>query len=295
METKINKHYPQINELEIEQQRISTFTHSSPWKDANTAFVWTNFEYPIYHSHTDWEMEIVLNDKIVQELNGTKTLLSVGTACLIGPKDQHALFYPNRIKNQFQGISILATDAYMRKLCATLSPDLYGRLLNATDARIITLPSSLLEEITDTCLELQGTDNQSTPHAEEQCNILFQTLLLKFLTQHQPASSIPNELTAFIRILNNPKLSPEEAKELQAQLPYSYSNLTRLFKKYMGCTITQYVNKVKLQYAKELLSTTDMTTLMITNELYFESISHFNHLFKKHFNLTPTEYRKQTR
>lgn len=295
MENKINKKYPQLNELEIEKQRISTFTHSSPWKDANTAFIWTNFEYPIYHSHTDWEMEIVLNDKIVQELNGTTTVLSVGTACLIGPKDQHALFYPNRVKNQFQGISLLTTDAYMRKLCAAISPDLYGRLLNTADARIISLPSSFLEEITNTCLELQGTDNQSTPHAEEQCNILFQTLLLKFLTQHQPTNSIPNELTAFIRSLNNPKLSPEEAKELQAQLPYSYSNLTRLFKRYMGCTITQYVNKVKLQYAKELLSTTDMTTLMITNELYFESISHFNHLFKKHFNMTPTEYRKQTR
>ncbi len=280
---------------ETEENRTSTFAHTSPWKNANTAFIWTNFEYPLYHSHADWELQIVLNDKIVQRINGTETVLSAGTACLIGPKDQHALFYPNRKENQYQGLSFIAKDSYIREVLGSLSPELYGRVLNAPHARIISLPSSLLEEITNTCLEIQSTDNQSAPHAEEVCNILFQSLLLRFLTQRQPTSTIPNELTAFIRSLNNPKLSPEDAKALQAQLPYSYSNLTRLFKKYMGCTITQYVNKVKLQYAKELLSTTDMTTLMITNELYFESISHFNHLFKNHFQMTPTEYRKQNR
>lgn len=294
METTIKKKYPFIGDLtETEDNRVSSFVRTSPWKNARTAFIWTNFEYPLYHSHTDWELQIVLNDKIVQCLNGTETVLSAGTACLVGPNDQHALFYPNRIKNQYQGLSFIATDGYMKEVLGALSPTLYERFLNSTQARMIALSNSFLEELTNTCLEIQGTNNQSTPHAEEQCNILFQSLLLQFLTQRQASVSIPNELTSFIRNLNNPQLAPEEMKELQAQLPYSYSNLTRLFKKYMGCTITQYVNKVKLQYAKELLATTDMTTLMITNELHFESVSHFNHLFKNYFKTTPTEYRKQ--
>lgn len=296
MESKIKKKYPYVGEvLDTEENRISTFAHTSPWKKAKTAFVWTNFEYPLYHSHTDWELQIVLNDKILQDINGTETVLSAGTACLVGPKDQHAVFYPNGKKNQFQGLNFIARDSHVREILNTISSDLYGRLLNASQARIISLPSSLLEEISNTCLEIQGTDSRSTPYAEEQCNILFQSLLLRFLTQRTPTNAIPNELIAFIRSLNNPKLPPEDLKELQAQLPYSYSNLTRLFKKYMGCTITQYVNNIKLQYAKELLATTTMTSLMITAELHFESISHFNHLFKAHFQMTPTEYRKQSR
>ena len=296
METTIKKKYPFLGDLtETEDNRVSTFAHTSPWKNAHTAFIWTNFEYPLYHSHADWEIQVVLSDKIIQYINGTEMVLSAGTACLVGPNDQHALFYPNRRKNQYQGLSFIATDAYMRGILDSLSPTLYERFSSASHTRIISLSASFLEELTNTCLEIQGTNNQSTPHAEEQCNILFQSLLLRFLTQQPTTSSIPNELTSFIRSLNNPQLSPEEIKELQLQLPYSYSNLTRLFKKHMGCTITQYVNKVKLQYAKELLTTTDMTTLMITNELHFESISHFNHLFKNHFKLTPTEYRKQSR
>ena len=78
-------------------------------------------------------------------------------------------------------------------------------------------------------------------------------------------------------------------------MPYSYPQLTRIFKKYMHCTITQYVNKTKLQYAKELLANTDMSLTEITNELHFESTSHFHSLFKKHFNVTPAEYRRLNR
>lgn len=294
MDTIIKKRYPYVGKVtETDGHKISSFAAGAPWKNANTSFVWTNFEYPLYHSHIDWEIFIVLNDHILQNLNGTETVLSAGTACLIGPNDKHALFFPNRKKNQFQGVNFLAKDSYMREVLGLVSPFLYERTLNSKQASIFSLSASFLENLTNTCLEIQGTNNQSTPQAEERCNILFQSVLFQFLRQNESASSMPNELTAFIRNLNNPQLSSDELKALQAQLPYSYSNLTRLFKKYMNCTITQYVNKVKLEYAKELLNTTDMTTLRITTELHFESVSHFNHLFKKQFKMTPTQYRKQ--
>ena len=180
----------------------------------------------------------------------------------------------------------------MKSSLALLSPTLYDRLRKESQAYMFTLSAAFLERLTNTCLEIQGRNNQSTPHAEEQCNILFHSLLMQFLRQNQSSSSIPNELALFIKSLNNPQLSAADIKELQSKLPYSYSNLTRLFKKYTNQTITQYVNNVKLQHAKDLLSTTNMTTLMITNALGFESVSHFNHLFKKHFNTTPTQYRK---
>ena len=294
MDKLIKKKYPYVGKIsETEGNIVSTYQHSSPWKHANTSFYWMNFEYPLYHRHTDWEIQIVLNDHILQYLNGKELSLYAGTAFLVGPKDQHALFYPNRKKNQFQGLCVIAKDEYVRKVLDLYSPTLYEEVLNATQSRLFNLPPSFLDELTNSFLEIQSLNNQSTPQAEEQCNILFQSLLLQFLKQRQTPSSMPSELATFIRSLNNPQLSHEEVKELQSDLPYSYSQLTRLFKKYTYCTITQYINNVKLEYAKELLGTTNMTTLMITNELHFESISHFNHLFKKQFNLTPTQYRKK--
>ena len=271
---------------------MCSFAYSSPWKNANTSFYWMNFEYPLYHEHTDWEILIVLNDRMIHRINGTETVLSAGTACLLGPNDRHSLLYPKRKKNLFQGVTFLAQDAYMKSLLNLFSPVLYDRICSDPQPCIFSLSASFLERLVNGCLEIQGTSNQNTPQTEEQCNILFHSLMMQFLSQNQSTTSMPNELALFIKNLNNPQLSANDIKELQAQLPYSYSNLTRLFKKYTNQTITQYVNNIKLQHARELLATTNMTTLMITNTLGFESVSHFNHLFKKQFNETPTQYRK---
>lgn len=295
MDTNIKKKYPYVGKVtETEGSKISNFKHSSPWKNANSAFYWENFEYPLYHGHTDWEIQIVLNDQMEQYINGVKITLSSGSAMLIGPNDKHAIYYPKRQKNQFQGVCFIARCDYFESLCAQISPTLYERILNAKQSRTFSLSPSFLSDLTSSLLEIQSAHTLDKELAEERCNILFLSVFMQFLMQHQLTKSIPGELSAFIKNLNNPKLSTEELKELQAQLPYSYSNLTRLIKKHTGCTITQYVNNVKLQYAKELLRTTEMTTLMIAQEIHFESLSHFNHLFKKEFQMTPTEFRKHS-
>ena len=95
-----------------------------------------------------------------------------------------------------------------------------------------------------------------------------------------------------MRQLNNPSLTKEEHIEAEKALPYSYSQLTRIFKKHFGCTITQYVNKIKMNYAKDLLGNTDIPISRITEELQFLSDAHFFTFFKKTFGCTPSEYRK---
>lgn len=294
MDTNIKKKYPYVgNVTETEGIKISNFEHTSPWKNAQTAFYWENFEYPLYHGHTHWEMQIVLNDQMEQYVNGVKITLSSGSAILVGPNDKHAIYYPKRQKNQFQGLCFITKSEYFQSLCEQISPTLYARIAEISQGRTFSLSPSFISDLTNSLLEIQNVYAVDKEQAKERCNILFHSVFSQFLMQNQLTKSIPSELAAFIKNLNNPKLSSEELKTLQEQLPYSYSNLTRLIKKHTGCTITQYVNNVKLQYAKELLRTTQMTTLMIAQEIHFESLSHFNHLFKKHFQLTPTEFRKQ--
>ncbi|MBQ5927072.1 MAG: helix-turn-helix transcriptional regulator, partial [Clostridia bacterium] len=47
-----------------------------------------------------------------------------------------------------------------------------------------------------------------------------------------------------------------------------------------------------MNYACNLLATTDATTLSIATSLAYDSLSSFNHLFKAHTGVSPTEYRK---
>lgn len=278
----------------IAESALATFDAASPWKNADLSFYWINFEFPFYHGHKDWELFIVLNDQVLHRINGQEKLLSPGTACLIGPKDRHALFYPKGIQNQFQGVCFPIREAYMKKLLTMLSPLCYQDISTTPDPLYFTLSPLALEKYTDALLNAQTNYNQSTPEAELRCSIVFWEILLQFLEQRQASTTIPPVLKPLIQRLNNPLITNEEVKAAQKELPYSYPQLTRIFKKHMHCTMTQYVNRTKLQYAKELLSNTNMSLMEIVNALHIESTSHFHSLFKKHFHITPAEYRKQS-
>ena len=83
--------------------------------------------------------------------------------------------------------------------------------------------------------------------------------------------------------------------DIARHLGVSPQHLCRVFRQAEGMPLMSYVNRAKLQYAKELLAYTDMSLMEITNELNFESTSHFHNLFKKHFNITPAEFRKSNK
>ena len=75
MNTTIKKNYPYVGTAtETEAYQVCTYAQASHWKDANTSFQWLNFEYPVYHGHTDWEITIVLNDCIVNYIKINTTL-----------------------------------------------------------------------------------------------------------------------------------------------------------------------------------------------------------------------------
>ncbi|KRL20999.1 transcriptional regulator, AraC family [Lentilactobacillus kisonensis DSM 19906 = JCM 15041] len=67
--------------------------------------------------------------------------------------------------------------------------------------------------------------------------------------------------------------------------------LTRLFKKYEGITTVQFINRAKIQQAKELLLTTEMSIKQIALELGFQSEKYFFRLFKHETQVTPTQFR----
>lgn len=288
------RYYPYLKPFN-KSDTISSYENSAPWPKANTSFYWLNFEFPLVHSHTDWELLIVLKDTIVHIIDGTTATLHPGDACLVGPMNEHALFYPNNSKNQFQAINILVKDSYMRELFNLFSPTLYNDITTDSKPLYFSLSNSFIESLDNKFFEIQTLHHRHKKDCERQCNILFHSIIVKFLSNETKSTSIPPSILTFIKRLNNPSLSNEDLKQMQNDLPYSYPHLAKLFKMHTGFTITQYVNKIKLEHAKELLATTNLTTLAISSILHFDSLSHFNHLFKRQFNTTPSQYRKQTK
>lgn len=80
--------------------------------------------------------------------------------------------------------------------------------------------------------------------------------------------------------------------EVADYLHYNTSYLSRYFKNITGYNFKDYVRKIKLDKAKRLLLHTDMKVKDIAKTLGFESVSHFQNVFRKEENITPLEYRR---
>lgn len=81
--------------------------------------------------------------------------------------------------------------------------------------------------------------------------------------------------------------------EIAEMVQLSPSHLSRLFKKEMGLSISDYIRGKKIEHAKNLLRYSDYSYVDIANYLSFDSQSHFIKVFKKYEGITPRQYRNQ--
>lgn len=68
--------------------------------------------------------------------------------------------------------------------------------------------------------------------------------------------------------------------------------LARLFKKETGVSLGSYVIQVRIQVAKQLLESTNLSVYTIANKVGYANYSYFSKLFKQEVGLTPNEYKK---
>lgn len=82
--------------------------------------------------------------------------------------------------------------------------------------------------------------------------------------------------------------------ELAAEYDINKFRLCREFAKYYDYTPIQYLNKIRIDRAKELLLTTDEKIVDISQMVGVENTNHFIRLFKEKTGVTPLTYRRET-
>lgn len=73
------------------------------------------------------------------------------------------------------------------------------------------------------------------------------------------------------------------------------SYLSRLFHQEYGCTLTQFINKQRIEHSIHLLQTTDKTVQVISADCGIQDVNYFIKLFKKQTGLTPVQFRQRNR
>lgn len=81
-------------------------------------------------------------------------------------------------------------------------------------------------------------------------------------------------------------------RELSERFHLSTYYICRQFKKVTGYNIKEYINSTRTMRAKALLETTDLSILSISEAVGYESVTHFERVFKSYMNMSPLKYRK---
>lgn len=71
--------------------------------------------------------------------------------------------------------------------------------------------------------------------------------------------------------------------------------LASKFRKFFGCSVGEYLRKLRIERASRLLSTTSMPLFTIASEAGFSDHAHFSRTFKRFTEMTPSQYRAMFR
>jgi len=81
-------------------------------------------------------------------------------------------------------------------------------------------------------------------------------------------------------------------EELAFLTSLSLSSFKRKFNSVYGTTPNKYITSKRLENAQTLLNTTDLTIAEIAYDSGFSDLGYFSKIFRKNFNVSPSEYRK---
>ncbi len=197
-----------------------------------------------------------------------------------------------RWQGDTESIHLYLAPAFMQQVIAESVKDVSVEILpqlKINDPLIRSLGIALISE-------LKFNKEGSRLYAETAASMLSVHLLQNYTAWKQAvkryaeglAQSKLQQVLDYIHSYLDQNLSLNELAALVYISPYHFA---RLFKQSTGMPPLQYVNKCRIEKAKQLLTKEELSILEITHQVGFQSQSYFTTLFRRSLGVTPTSYR----
>ncbi|NDY92763.1 AraC family transcriptional regulator [Ideonella livida] len=119
-------------------------------------------------------------------------------------------------------------------------------------------------------------------------------LLSNVQMQSSDDDSQLDQINAIVQRITDNVAQSLSAGELAAELDMSESRFSRFFRRATGNTYTDFVNRVRVNRACQLLMDSDRRVTDICYEVGFNNVANFNRRFLDIKGMTPSEFRRQS-
>lgn len=253
------------------------------------------------HKHSFFECHYVTKNNVFTTTNGIEHEITPGQFYILAPGVLHSHCQKDGMGHI--GFSLrweiaLQKEAEHNQLDLMQSKQIIKSLLHIT-------PDPQLDDgtIINTMLDLLGLGKKGCSELELQ--LAFFQMILKLINgcnSHLPdvqtnvalnKNMIHNNIiNTTIQFIEDNYYQDIDVKDVANSVHLSYSHLSRLFKNWVGETVSQYIKKVRLKKAAYLLKCTDKDIASIAREVGFNSEYYFSNDFKKNIGMSPGNYRK---
>lgn len=294
---------------------VSTADH---WFHSGQSDAWfTSLNSRTQHRHDYFELLLVLEGEVIQQIEGKDYLYRAGTCCLINRNILHAERFTGASKICFIGMSLeciqellhdtdnmyytqelrLQRNQILQFMQANLQNKTSKEYLDLFPTHDNNIAAQQMHDLADQLIKiLMEPRIGATYHIKGFLCGLFDTLQSGYYVTPVRLKESADGLL-FLRIQHlledtNGRLSRAELARL---LHYNGSYLNDIVQRHTGMCLFDYGMTFCYKRAEQLLLDTDLSVSEIALQLHFTNRTHFYSLFRQQYGMTPQEYRKAHR
>lgn len=130
-------------------------------------------------------------------------------------------------------------------------------------------------------------------HAEEKAANMLNYILFELMdTTAFPSTN--EHISRIIHLVEDRLTEKLTLQDISREIGLTKEYISHIFKKEMNKTLTDYINERKMLLAKELIYAESMRLTDLSAYLGYENYSYFSTLFKRYFQVTPIQFKKES-
>lgn len=195
-------------------------------------------------------------------------------------------------------IVIAFSDDYVRDFIDMIGNEQF--LSAFTDGKI-TIPEKKRAYFEDLLLRILEEDKYKDTFSALLCKKYCEEMMLFLLRYGNVTTSevdesrlvVDHEMEAAVVYINEHFKDEIDLHNMALRANMSQSHFSKRFKKAIGFGFKEYLNTVRIKYACELLTSTDMTITEISEKCGYMDSNYFGDAFRKMKGVSPRDYRKE--
>lgn len=241
---------------------------------------------PNYHIHDQYELSLCTEGEILLDSGSMHIPLKAPFIRILKPYNVHL-------------VTVSPQTHYIRT-------NIYftGNILDGIDRRLVNLEDTFTSEVTiihptaEQTVRIKQLADAVTAKGNHEINPLLVAALLREISQLTPEINPPQRTVKYqyicdvIRYICEHYMDDISTANLAAQHFISVAKLNRDFRRYTQTTVREFLIRVRLRGAVDLL--TDHSVTDAAHLCGFNDVSHFIRTFRQYYGVTPHQYMKHT-